>query len=63
MVCGDEDPIFPLEGVKESFRVIQQGYKDAGKEDWCRLVIGKGGHRFFADDAWPVARELMDKAD
>lgn len=63
VVCGDEDPIFPLEGVKESFRVIQQGYKDAGKEDWCRLVIGKGGHRFFADDAWPVARELMDKAD
>ena len=63
VVCGDEDAYFPLEGVKESFRVIQQGYKDAGKEDRCRLVIGKGGHQFYPEDAWPVAKELMEKAD
>lgn len=63
VVCGDEDAYFPLEGVKESFRVIQQGYRDAGKEDWCRLVIGKGGHQFYPEDVWPVAKALMEKAD
>lgn len=63
VVCGDEDPYFPLEGVKESFPVIQKSYRDAGREDWCRLVIGKGGHQFYPEDTWPVVDELMAKAD
>ena len=60
LVCGKEDPIFPLDGVKESFEVIKKAYKKMGKPNLCQLVIGNGGHQFYPDDAWPVAKKLMD---
>ena len=61
VVCGKDDPIFPLHGVKKSFDVIKKAYKKMGKEDLCRLVIGDGGHQFFPEDAWPVAKKLLNK--
>ena len=60
VVCGKEDPIFPLSGVEESFELIQMAYKQLGKEDLCRLVKGEGGHQFYPDDAWPVVHQLFD---
>ena len=59
VVCGVEDPIFPVDGVEESFALIQKAYKELGKEELCRLVKGDGGHQFYPDDAWPVMQELM----
>lgn len=59
VVCGVEDPIFPIEGVEETFALIQKAYKEVGCEDLCRLVKGHSGHQFYPDDAWPVMRELM----
>lgn len=59
VVCGETDPIFPLPGVKKSFAVMQQAYADAGKADLCHLVIGNGGHQFYPDDAWPVAKNYL----
>ena len=61
VVCGKDDPIFPLHGVKKSFDVIKKAYKKMGKEDLCRLVIGDGGHQFFPEDAWPVVKKLLNK--
>ena len=61
VVCGDKDPIFPLHGVKKSFDEIKKAYKKLGKNELCQLVIGDGGHQFYPDDAWPVAKRLMDK--
>ena len=61
VVCGKDDPIFPLHGVKKSFEVIKKAYKKMGKEDLCRLVIGDGGHQFFPEDAWPVVKKLLNK--
>jgi len=58
VVAGRQDEIFPIEGVKETFDTIQQIYEAAGASDQCRLVVGEGGHRFYADLAWPVFREL-----
>jgi hypothetical protein len=58
VVAGRQDEIFPIEGVKETFDKIQQIYAAAGASDRCRLVVGEGGHRFYADLAWPVFREL-----
>jgi len=58
LVHGKEDSIFPEEGVRESFEIIQKLYAAAGVPDRCRLVTGQGGHRFYADDAWPHIREL-----
>lgn len=59
VVCGDKDPIFPLHGVKKSFETIKKTYEKHGKEESCRLVIGNGGHQFYPDDAWPIAKELF----
>ena len=60
VVCGDEDPIFPLPGVEKSFEMMKKAYSHEGIEDKCRLVIGKGGHAFYPKDAWPVIHELID---
>ena len=58
-VNGADDRIFPIEGAKEVFAHGQKAYKDAGLAENLRLVIGDGGHRFYANDAWPVVKELM----
>jgi len=53
IVCGREDPIFPLDGVLEGFETVRAVYAAAGSPDACRLVIGPGGHRFYPDEGWP----------
>ena len=59
VVCGKEDPIFPYDGVQESFEQIKKVYDMLGKGEDCRLVTGQGGHQFYPADAWPVVRELL----
>lgn len=63
LVCGKDDPIFPLSGVKKSFAVMQSAYRKLGKEELCHLVIGNGGHQFYPDDAWPIARKLLSMSE
>ena len=58
VVAGCDDEIFPIGGVQEAFGTIRQVYAAAGAPDRCRLVVGQGGHRFYADLAWPVFHEL-----
>ncbi len=59
IVAGQDDPIFPIEATRRAFAKLQTIYRAAGAEQYCRLVIGKGGHRFYADDAWPVLLEVI----
>ena len=59
VVCGKEDIIFPIDGVEESFALIQKGYKQLGKENLCHLVKGAGGHQFYPDDVWPVLEDIL----
>ena len=60
VVCGAEDPIFPLDATRRAFADLKTIYRSAGAPDRCHLVVGEGGHRFYADDAWPVMlRELQ----
>lgn len=61
VVCGKDDEIFPLHGVKASYDVMRRAYQEAGKEEVCRLIIGDGGHQFYPEDVWPVVRELLEK--
>jgi dienelactone hydrolase len=62
VVAGRDDDIFPLGGVREAFAQLQRIYASAGAGDACRLLIGAGGHRFYAADAWPVMLDLMGGA-
>ena len=58
VVNGKDDPIFPAEGVVESFEIIKKMYEAAGAPDKCVLVTGNGGHRFYADPAWTEVHRL-----
>lgn len=58
VVAGREDEIFPIGGVEENFAIIQQIYEAAGVPASCRLVVGDGGHRFYAEQGWEAFREL-----
>ena len=59
VVCGKDDNIFPLHGVRETFGIIGTLYEASDAPDGCALVVGEGGHRFYADDAWPVMKKLL----
>jgi len=54
VVAGKTDGIFPVNPVRRAFRELKKIYKAFGAEKHCHLVVGKEGHRFYADDAWPV---------
>lgn len=60
-VNGKVDKIFPDVGVREVFSEIEKLYSAAGVSDRCYLVTGEGGHRFYADIAWPKIHILMNK--
>ena len=58
-VSGKEDNIFPLDGAKSVFEKGKEAYESIGLGHRCELVIGNGGHRFYADDTWPLIHKLI----
>jgi len=58
IVAGKNDNIFPLEGVVEAFETVQVIYEAAGAANNCKLVVGNGGHQFYADPGWKAFREV-----
>ena len=58
IVCGRDDKIFPLHGVKKTFDVVSKIYAKAGAPDNCKMIIGEGGHRFYKDPSWDVFRSF-----
>jgi cephalosporin-C deacetylase-like acetyl esterase len=58
-VSGETDCGFLLPGSTAVFEAGKQAYEKAGVTDRCSLIIGNGGHRFFADDAWPVVHQYL----
>jgi dienelactone hydrolase len=54
IVAGRNDDIFPIEGTRQAFADVKRIYGACGAGDRCHLVVGDGGHRFYADDAWPA---------
>ena len=61
IVAGKEDEIFPIGATRRAFRDLQRIYKACGAGSNCHLVVGAGGHRFYADDAWPVMMKEIKK--
>ncbi len=58
VVAGREDDIFPIQGVEENFAIVQAIYDAAGVPENCRLVIGDGGHRFYAQPGWEAFQQI-----
>lgn len=63
LVSGQEDEIFPIGATRSAFEHLKQIYRAAGAEERCRLVEGVGGHRFYAQQAWPVLLDLLAEND
>ena len=61
IVSGSQDGIFPLAPARQEFAHAAAIYRAAGAADACRHVVGEGGHRFYADAAWPEMLGLMDR--
>lgn len=59
IVAGQTDKIFPIEGVHEAFADLKRIYTAAGAPDACHLVVGPEGHRFYANQAWPLIRPVL----
>lgn len=59
IVAGNEDDIFPIEGVKETYERAKQLFEAAGVPENCKLVIGQGGHQFYPKEAWPVFNQMF----
>ncbi len=60
VVNGITDSIFPIDGAKACVEVGRQAYKKAGAEKKLIHVVGDGGHRFYADPAWPHIHEALE---
>jgi len=59
-VNGIGDKIFPIDGAKASFDLIETAFAAAGKQDHCVHIIGGAGHQFYPDEAWPVIHKLLN---
>ena len=59
VVAGAQDDIFPLKGVRRAYRGLRAIYRAADAERHCALVVGDGGHRFYADGAWAALRRMI----
>ena len=58
VVAGEKDVGFLLPGSLDAYSTIEKVFAKAGCPENCRFVLGKEGHRFYAEPAWPVFREL-----
>jgi dienelactone hydrolase len=61
VVAGKEDDIFPIEATLHAFTKLQEIYRACGAEHHCHLVVGDGGHRFYAEDSWLIMQEEIEK--
>jgi hypothetical protein len=61
IVAGKDDGIFPIGATRRAFRELQHIYEAYGAENRCHLVVGDGGHRFYADEAWPVMMKEIER--
>lgn len=60
-VSGKDDHIFPLFAAEDVFEKGKAAYLKEGKGDRCSMVTGNGGHRFYADDSWPLVHKYIEQ--
>jgi len=58
IAAGRHDGIFPYDGVLKSYETALRMYAAAGADGNCALVTGEEGHRFYAEESWPVFNRL-----
>ncbi len=61
MVNGQTDNIFPIDASRRALARLKAVYQAAGAADRCAHVVGPEGHRFYAELAWPVMLEMVER--
>jgi hypothetical protein len=59
VVAGETDDIFPIDGVRRAHANAENIYRAFDASDRISLVVGNGGHRFYANQAWAVVRDVL----
>ena len=57
VITGKEDKIFPIDGVRESYKTVEKIYKLAGVPDHCRIEETSEGHYWCEDIVWSVIND------
>jgi dienelactone hydrolase len=55
-IAGQDDPIFPIEYVRQAYEKLARIYTVAGVPERCELFIGHEGHRYYKDGSWRFIR-------
>ena len=61
VIAGVEDPIFPIDGVKEAYGTLTEIYRAAGAADRHRLEITPKAHWWCEDIVWKTIHEETEK--
>ncbi len=61
IVAGNQDRIFPIDGVKETYNIAKSLFKAADAENKITLEIGDGGHRYYADKAFNALKNMHER--
>ncbi len=61
IVAGKEDVIFPIDGVKKTYDFAKKLYKYANAENNIDLVVGDGGHRYYAKDTFDALHRMRNR--
>lgn len=59
IIAGRHDTTFPLNGVLDAHKKIEEVYSLMGCGENCTLLIGEAGHQFYPELAWPKFMELI----
>jgi len=58
-VHGVDDWSFKIEGARAVFEAGKTAYASMGDQERIAFVEGNEGHRFYADDAWPIVHKFL----
>lgn len=61
IVAGIKDEIFPIEGVKSVFSIIEKVYNKENAIKKCKLVITPDGHWWRKDLIWDTVNEIANE--
>ncbi len=56
--AGEKDSIFPIDGVKTTYEIAENLFKTADAEDKINIVIGNGGHRYYANLTFEILEKM-----
>lgn len=56
---GKEDPIFPIQETRKAFINLKAIYAAAVVPDLVELYEGNGGHKYYAEGAWPFINKYF----